>query len=150
MEIERKFLIRSLPENLLEYQALRIEQAYLCTDPVVRVRRQNDEYILTYKSKGFLSREEYNLPLTEESYLHLRKKADGIILSKTRYVIPLSDDLKIELDMFDFPYETLRLAEVEFPTEEAAAAFTPPDWFGEDVTHSPRYQNSTLSLFDAT
>ncbi len=150
MEIERKFLIRSLPENLSQYDFLKIEQAYLCTDPVVRVRRQNEEYILTYKSKGFLSREEYNLPLTEEAYLHLRKKADGIILSKTRYLIPIADNLKIELDLFDFPYETLQLAEVEFKSEEAAAAFTPPDWFGEDVTHSPRYQNSTLSLFDGT
>ena len=28
-------------------------------------------------------REEYNLPLNEQAYYHLREKADGIILSKT-------------------------------------------------------------------
>ena len=58
MEIERKFLVRSLPENLEQYPFHFIEQAYLCTSPVVRVRRQDNEYILTYKGKGLMVREE--------------------------------------------------------------------------------------------
>ncbi|MGI6010231.1 MAG: CYTH domain-containing protein [Ruminococcus sp.] len=145
MEIERKFLINRRPENLEQYPCQKIEQAYLCTDPVVRIRRQDNDYILTYKSKGFLAREEYNLPLHEKAYLHLREKADGIILSKTRYRIPEESGLTIELDLFDSPYEDLILAEVEFPSEEDARAFSPPSWFGEEVTYSPLYHNSTLS-----
>ena len=90
-------------------------------------------------------REEYNLPLTKEAYEHLRPKTDGILISKTRYILPLEDGLKIELDLFDAPYETLRLAEVEFPDEEAANRFVPPAWFGEDVTFSTKYHNSNLS-----
>lgn len=146
MEIERKFLIDRLPEDLTRYTCHNIQQAYLCTDPVIRIRRQDDDYILTYKSKGFLAREEYNLPLNQESYRHLLEKADGIILSKKRWLIPLQDDLTAELDVFDAPYEGLYLAEVEFPSKEAADAFIPPDWFGEEVTYSPLYHNSTLSL----
>lgn len=90
MEIERKFLIKKelLPAELESYPFHEIEQGYLCTNPVVRIRRQDDEYYLTYKSKGLLSREEYNLPLTQEAYEHLRPKADGIVISKTRYLIP--------------------------------------------------------------
>ena len=147
MEIERKFLIKkeNLPKNLEEYPCQKIEQGYLCTEPVVRIRRSNESYYLTYKSKGLLSREEYNLPLTKEAYEHLRPKADGIVLSKTRYVIPGKNGLSIELDVFDAPYEGLLLAEVEFPSEEAANAYIPPAWFGEDVTFSARYHNSTLS-----
>ncbi|MDD3339357.1 MAG: CYTH domain-containing protein [Lachnospiraceae bacterium] len=145
MEIERKFLIPQLPEDLSSYPFHKIEQAYLCTEPVVRIRRQDDEYYLTYKSKGLMVRQEYNLPLNHEAYVHLREKADGIILSKTRYVIPIEDDLKIELDIFDAPYEALVLAEVEFPTEEMAVSYTPPAWFGEEVTYSTQYHNSTLS-----
>ena len=79
-------------------------------------------------------REEYNLPLNKTAYEHLLEKADGIILSKTRYLLPLTDTLTIELDVFDPPYQGLWLAEVEFPTEEEANAFVPPAWFGEDVT----------------
>lgn len=39
MEIERKFLIRQLPEHLEQYPCLQIEQGYLCTNPVVRIRK---------------------------------------------------------------------------------------------------------------
>ena len=147
LEIERKFLIKreNLPENLEQYPSKAIEQGYLCTEPVVRIRKSNDNYYLTYKSKGLLAREEYNLPLTKEAYEHLKPKADGIVISKVRYVIPEKDGLSIELDVFEAPYEGLLLAEVEFPNEEAAHVYQPPKWFGEDVTYSTEYHNSTLS-----
>lgn len=145
MEIERKYLIHKLPENLEAYPRKQIQQAYLCTAPVVRIRKQDEEYYLTYKGGGLMVREEYNLPLNREAYLHLLEKADGIILSKTRYLLPLTQNLTIELDVFDPPYENLWLAEVEFSTEEEANAFIPPEWFGEDVTFSSAYHNSVLS-----
>ena len=75
MEIERKYLVTNPPEAYTDYPFRQIEQGYLCTDPVVRIRRDNDSYYLTYKSKGLLSRQEYNLPLTIESYGHLLKKS---------------------------------------------------------------------------
>lgn len=145
MEIERKFLIKKLPDNLTSYKARKIEQAYLCTDPVVRVRRDNDDYYLTYKSKGMIVREEYNLPLTKEAYGHLLAKADGNIITKTRYEIPEKNNLTIELDVFEGKFDGLLLAEVEFASEEEALGYIPPEWFGEDVSNSTKYHNSTLS-----
>ena len=148
MEIERKYLIEKeqLPENLSDYPFHRIEQGYLCTSPVVRIRRQDNEYFLTYKSKGLMAREEYNLPLTQEAYEHLKPKSDGLVISKTRYLIPEKNGLTIELDVFHEDYEGLLLAEVEFPSVEEANAFTPPDWFDQDVTRDPAYHNSNLIL----
>lgn len=150
MEIERKYLIakENLPDDLESHPRSKIEQGYLCAEPVVRIRRQDADYYLTYKSKGLMVREEYNLPLTEAAYLHLREKTDGILIQKTRYLIPLTDALTIELDVFHGVHEGLLLAEVEFSSEKAARDFTPPDWFGEDVTFSSRYHNSTLAYPD--
>ena len=145
MEIERKFLIPKLPDDLDHYPFHLIEQGYLCTDPVVRIRRQDDDYILTYKGKGMMCREEYNLPLTRESYEHLKKKIDGNLISKKRYLIPIDQALTVELDVFFSPFESLWLAEVEFPDEASANSFLPPQWFGEDVTMDGRYHNSFLS-----
>ena len=147
MEIERKFLIKELPEGYLNYPFRQIEQGYLCTEPVVRVRREDSEYYLTYKSFGLLAREEYNLPLTKESYEHLIAKADGNVLTKKRYLIPVEGDekLTIELDVFEGKFQGLVLAEVEFESVEEANEFVPPVWFGEDVTMSGEYQNSRLS-----
>lgn len=145
MEIERKFLVTSLPDDLEAFPYRTIEQGYLCTDPVIRIRRDNNKYELTYKSKGFMSRQEYNLPLTEESYSHLLSKVDGRLIRKTRYMIPLENSLTIELDIFDGDLAPLILAEVEFQDEASALSFTPPAWFGEDVTFSGKYHNSSLS-----
>ena len=145
MEIEKKFIPTDLPKDLDSYEHHVIEQAYLNTAPVVRIRKQDDDYVLTYKGSGMMAREEYNLPLTQEAYEHLKPKADGLVISKTRYLIPEKDGLTIELDVFHDDYEGLLLAEVEFPSEDAANAYTAPAWFGRDVTFSSDYHNSTLS-----
>lgn len=143
-EIERKFTIKNLPRDLAAYPHKEFTQGYLNTSPVVRIRREQDQYFLTYKGSGLMSRTEYNLPLDEESFAHLLPKCDGNIISKTRYFIPL-DPYTIELDVFHAPFEGLMIAEVEFPSEEEALAFNPPEWFFEDVTEDPRYHNSNLS-----
>ena len=144
MEIERKFLVNTIPDNLTSYPCRHLEQGYLCTNPVVRVRKDNDSYELTYKGKGKMVREEHNLPLTKESYEHLKLKVDGRIISKTRYMIPYQE-YTIELDVFENDLAPLILAEVEFPSVEEAEKFIGPDWFGEDVTQSKKYHNSTMS-----
>ena len=146
MEIERKYLPDKLPEDLSRYPSKEMEQAYLCVAPVVRVRHEGDEYVLTYKGKGMMIREEVNLPLTAASYAHLLAKADGRIIKKTRYRVPIKDGLTAEVDVFHEPREGLVLIEVEFPSKEAAFAFEPPEWFGKEVTNDPSYHNSHMAL----
>lgn len=145
MEIERKYLIQTLPENLDSYPFHLIEQGYLCTNPVLRIRKQDQEHFITYKSKGLLAREEVNLPLSPAGYEHLKGKVDDLLIVKKRILIPLFQELLIELDIFEGKHQGLILAEVEFPTLEEAQSFTPPHWFGADVTLEPQYQNSNLS-----
>ena len=148
IEIERKFLIKKMPDDLSCYKSNCLTQAYLNTSPVVRIRKEDDSYYLTYKGGGLLAREEYNLPLNEASFYHLLEKADGNIISKTRYKIPYLQNNKsytIELDIFDAPFTPLVIAEVEFSCEEEANQFIPPDWFGEDVTFDKHYHNSNMS-----
>ncbi|MDR0949229.1 MAG: CYTH domain-containing protein [Lachnospiraceae bacterium] len=160
MEIERKYLIHQLPPNLESYPRRYIEQAYLNIEPVVRVRKDANNFFLTFKGPGMMAREEVNVPLDETSYYHLRGKADGQIISKYRYNIPLLEPqvregfpkppndyrLLVELDVFLPPYEPLLIAEVEFGSIEAAEAFLAPSWFGEDVTYRREYHNSYLAL----
>ena len=144
MEIERKFLVTAIPEDLPRYPSRRIEQAYLCTDPVLRIRRKDEQYFLTYKGPGLLAREEHEFPLTKEAYCHLLEKADGNRIAKVRYELPCGP-YTIELDVFDPPFAPLMLAEVEFPGEAEALTFQPPVWFGEEVTYDPSYTNAALS-----
>ena len=143
-EIERKFIIKEMPD-LNAYPFKCLEQGYLSVNPVVRVRKEDDTYYLTYKGKGFLEREEYNLPLNKESYEHLIAKADGKLIKKKRYLIPY-EKYTIELDFFEGELAGLVIAEVEFETVEEANSFNPPSWFGEDVTGNKNYTNASLAL----
>lgn len=173
MEIEKKFLLRRIPENLEQYEKRVIEQGYLCTNPVVRIRRSNDEYILTYKSHAGVDdlqegvepggaargevgmygqvhsevrvNQEVEAPLNQTAYEHLRQKIDGNPVRKRRYLIPLEDGNTGELDVFEGVLSGLTLIEVEFPDVESAGRFVPPDWFGQNVSDDYRYSNSFLS-----
>lgn len=145
MEIERKFLVKTLPKDLENYEKQHIAQGYLSVNPVVRIRRSNEDYYLTYKGKGLMAREEYDLPLTAESFEHMLPKIDGILIDKIRYLIPLDEKHTAELDIFQGHLAPLRLVEVEFETMEDAESFVAPEWFGDDVTNSGKYHNSNLS-----
>lgn len=157
MEIERKFQIKELPKELGQYKKKEIEQGYLCTGPVVRIRKSNEDYILTYKSRIGLNNisnvaltcEEVELPLTREAYEHLKEKVDDHLIKKTRYLIPLKGGYTAELDVFHNRLDGLVFVEVEFPSEEEAAAFQPPNWFGLDVSFDQRYKNNYLVKFDS-
>ena len=197
VEIERKFLVKDIPDDLEKYSYHLIEQGYLNVRPAIRVRREDDYYYMTYKgeivgSKDHLGLDnerfmdnpedmdsdvedrigkvEYNMALDPASYDHMVRKADGNIICKKRYLIPLNEDafdqeyllkrpelsemmrsgdIKIELDIFDEPFDGTVVAEVEFPDEEAAADYRPASWFGEEVTGDPKYSNAYMSSLPA-
>lgn len=158
MEIERKFTVTALPAELHSYEKKELEQGYLCTNPVVRVRKSVKKdgvnYILCYKSKLGLERKadataqvcrEEEMPLTKEAYENLLSKVDGRVITKTRYLIPYGE-YTIELDVFAGELTGLAFAEVEFPDEQAAAEFAMPEWFAEDVTFDNHFKNAWLAL----
>lgn len=148
MEIERKWRVSKMPDDLTRFECIEMEQAYLNEHPTVRIRRENDSYYLTYKgiSESEISHPEYNLPLTKDAFEHMLPKCDGRIIRKKRYIIPLDDGLHAELDIFDKPFTPLAIIEVEFPSLKAAEEFNPPDWFGEDVSHDRRFKNAILAV----
>jgi len=111
----------------------------------VRVRKEDNEYYLTYKGEGSIAKEEYNLKLNEESFYNLLKKCEGNIIEKQRYNLRLTDKLVAEVDVFRGKFEGLILIEVEFESIEDAENFVLPDWFGRDVSYEKEYHNAYMS-----
>lgn len=151
MEIERKFLVRKLPENLDRYDCKYLEQAYISTAPVIRIRaikniaNNTKQYVLTVKSEGMLAHQEYELEITESAYNNLMQKTEGNTISKYRYIIPLEDKLKVELDVFTGDFDGVVMGEIEFPTEEYAKKYDPPAYLGKEVTFDKRFHNNTMT-----
>jgi adenylate cyclase len=145
MEIERKFLVERLPDDL-GGTARRIDQGYLALDDrsgaEVRLRRHGDELWLTVKGAGGLARLEEQLPLDEQQFESLWPLTEGRRVEKTRHDLP--DGL--EVDVYGGALDGLVVAEMEFGSEDESAAFEPPGWFGAEVTDDPRYKNRSLAV----
>ena len=158
MEIERKYLIHDLPDLKEAYDIWDIEQAYIAEKPTLRIRKKNDEYILTCKMKPenkdvasatkAVVNEEIETPIPKEIYKHLMLKKIGHKVKKDRYLFKLDDEHKIELDVFKGRLEGLVIAEVEFKSVEDANGFKAPDWFGEEVSEDKSFSNRSLSKLD--
>ena len=145
MEIERKFLTKTIPFDIAAYPCKAIVQAYLSFSPTIRIRQSDADYFLTVKGKGDLAREEFELPITGAEYAALLRKTEGQPVAKKRYFVPLADGLTAEVDIYEGALAGLMTTEVEFPSLEAAEQFSPPAWFGRDVSREAAYKNTALS-----
>ena len=146
-EIERKFLVRQLPEALTSFPHAEMWQGYLVTAPggvQVRMRKAGEKHSLTYKRGRGNAREEREIELSPEQFAVLWPATEGRRLTKTRYDVPHGDYV-VEIDIYTGKHEGLIVAEVEFPDEQSARDFQVPDWLGKDVSHDQRYSNQLLA-----
>ena len=145
MEIERKFVIRQLPQGCDDFES--IEQTYVFAGQQgqeVRIRHKGSRYFLTIKGNGSLARDEVEFELTVHQFDQLRTMATGGTLKKRRAKLPVGSFIA-EVDVFEGALDGLMLAEVEFPDVQAAEAFIAPSWFGPEVTYDKRFKNRNLA-----
>ncbi len=147
-EIERKFLLDRVPPGLEEHQSSRISQGYLAIERCieVRLRRLDDERLLTAKKGSGETREEVEVPLDSSAFDELWKLTESRRVAKRRFLVPLEDGHQAEVDVYAGDLEGLLIAEVEFSSEEESHRFRPPAWFGRELTGDHRYSNQELAL----
>lgn len=147
MEIERKFLVAALPSGL--GPGLALDQGYLVIgeggSSEARLRREPGRLSLTVKHGRGLVRGEYEVELSVEQFDALWPATSGRRLEKTRSRVPLGDGTVAEVDVYSGALAGLSVVEVEFGSQEQAAAFAPPAWFGREVTDDDRYKNRRLA-----
>jgi adenylate cyclase len=149
MEIERKFLLPGAPDRLDHADGQKIEQGYLALseDAEVRIRRLEEETLLTVKLGRGEVREEVETALRGDQHEKLWPLTEGKRVTKTRYRVPLGDaDLCADVDVYSGDLGGLVTAEVEFPSREEDEAFEPPEWLGREITGDERFANRSLAL----
>ena len=150
-EIERKFAVKYLPENLNIESIVHITQAFIYRDKltIIRIRAIKESYpeakqvyIYTLKTKGDIEynnnydigkKYEIENEISKEEFENLIKNKISNIIEKTRIKIPIGNNLKAEIDIYYDYLEGMLTLEVEFPNEELANNFQKPDWFGEEL-----------------
>jgi adenylate cyclase len=146
-EIERKFLIKRLPLQILRSRHFPIAQGYLVNEQGgrhVRLRKKNKTVSLTFKVGRGSAREEREIRLSPKQFATLWPATRGRRLHKTRYEVPWKK-LTIEIDIYHGRNHGLMVAEVEFPNHGSRRKFKPPRWFGREITGEKRYSNVRLA-----
>ena len=164
-EIERKYAVSYLPKDLKIIDILEIEQAFIYRDinTVIRIRKIHNrkknylECIYTVKTKGDIEYDknfekvahiyEIENSIQEDEYNELIENKISNDIKKTRIIIPIEDNLNVEMDIYYGYLEGLLTAEVEFPSEDIANAFQRPKWLGEEIGYK---ELSNLSLSKMT
>lgn len=144
MEIERKWLLNSLPDLNWGHR-YEVHQSYLsCGNPEVRIRTKKSIYDnevfsprMTFKSDGTIAREEIEFDISEENYNKLLNLVNGEYITKD-YCIYWFGGYELEVSVVDngaFVY-----CEVEFDSIEDAEKFVLPFPEAVEITYNSDYK----------
>lgn len=149
MEIERKWKMKSFPNDLVPDKIVQMRQIYLSCAPVVRIREsivENEHtYILCFKGFGTLVRQEIEMPLEESVFRQLEQLAGKPAVTKELRLYSLPDGHTLEVSLVDSNLKTaFYYAEVEFDSVEQAEEFSPPQFLelGEEMTQDASFSMS--------
>lgn len=147
MEIEKKYLVKYIPEKLKKVEGSFIDQYYLMLEgkSEARIRLKNKagniKYYLTVKVGEGMVRTEVEVEISKTQFYDLARTTNRKVF-KTRIVT----EEGFEMDIYSGKLDGLVTVEKEFKTIEEAEKFIPPDWFGDDVTEDNRYKNRNLAI----
>lgn len=149
LEIERKYLLRELPERVRSAEAIEIEQGYLPGERVrERLRRatgpRGTQLTRTVKLGSGVMRSEDEDELSAAEFARLWPLTAGARLRKRRHLVP-EGELVWEID--EFLDRALVLAEIEIPRADTEVTF--PEWLApvvvREVTDEPAFTNLRLA-----
>ena len=134
MEIERKFLVKDLPD-ISGIQPIVYERYYLKSegDTVVRIQKKNNKYEYeTKKTISDLEHEKNKHAIAESEFEDLKVGNDANEIIRESYELSLNPNVSIKI--YHGRFEGLMRVEVEFSTKEEAEKYVPPSWMGEEIT----------------
>lgn len=146
MEIERKWLTRGWPQGQPD-RVIEMEQGYISVSPTVRIRSHRetgkaDRYVLCFKSKGGLVRQEIETDIDKALFDQLRDFIGKPLVKKVQRRYNLPGGLVLEANQVDPGQPTgFFYAEVEFASEADALAWQPVQglagYLQNEVTDQP-------------
>ena len=149
IEIERKYLLHTLPPEAARAPSVLIDQGYVPGELIrERVRRIRDgsaeRYMRTLKLGTGVARQEFEEETSRPIFEALWVATDGRRLQKRRYFVA-DGELTWEVDQFTD--RDLVLAELEIPAVDHRIVM--PPWLAphvvREVTDEPAYRNARLA-----
>ncbi len=138
-EIEKTFLISSLPQGIEALSPIELLDVYIpeeSTHPKLRLRKRGENYEITkkiLKNESDLSIQiEQTIPLTQEEFEAI-SSVSGKKIRKLRYTT-LKNGVRMDLDLFLDALYGLALVDFEFQDNKQKNNFISPNFVHRDVT----------------
>ena len=151
IEIERKFVLDSIPDHIKSCKSARIVQHYIKMTGQNEIRVRHTEpstYEIAIKSKGGLKRMEWEQRIPHGIYEAIANDPNNLIVDKRRYYVPYGQ-FTLEIDEYSNPTHQPTM-ECEFETEQESKSFVLPDWAVEvnatDVTGNKAFSNANIAV----
>lgn len=149
-ELERRFLLRELPPGVSDPR--RIRDRYLKGSRLrLRIVEDLDGQVLERKLGHKRRIDEADPAATHHTSMYLDEAEAALLadlpgrsLVKVRWTIG-TDGGRAAGDVFEGELESLIMLEAEFRTYEERAAFRPPAWVRQEVTHREEFSGGALS-----
>jgi CYTH domain-containing protein len=145
-EIERKFLLQSLPDGVSETEPIHFERYYLFANQNIELRVQQKGELFEFERKvqlkeNNLVRETYKIPISQEEFDLFKQQAIGNKIVFKKYKLP---DSAFMVKEYEACLKGLILLELEFGNLDEATSFQPLEWMGKDISNSPFSRDSGL------
>ncbi len=146
-EIERKFLIKKLPDlSLLKKYSY--ERYFIFNKNSIEIRIQKKWEIYEFERKvkeNNLSSLKQKFEISKEEFDCLKKISDKSIF-RDSYIY--SENPSITIKIYHKKFKWLKRVEVEFLDEESAKNFKPYTWFWKEITNLSIWKDSKLISLD--
>lgn len=142
-EIERKFLVKNLPD-LSNLKPIKYERYFLevTEKSETRIQFKDNKYELEKKfNESSLSSRKEKKEISKEEFNKLKKGALKSIIRES-YLLCKNPETTIKIYHGDF--EGLIRLEVEFKNEKEANNYIPPTWISKEITGTKLGRDSSL------
>lgn len=147
-ERERVFLVKELPADINKYSPIPISVGDFFesnSSDALKIKQKGDNYYLVKKEiTAARERVEHIIDIKQGEFNALIKCAVQFH-RKNRYLYP-SDKYICEIDYYLDQLDGYVRVEVEFDNDEDMLNFTPPKWFGSEITEMNHEIHENLGL----
>ena len=145
IEIERKWLLTKVPEDLCLLSAGRVEQLYFSGDTDIRIRKVEADgstlCSIDVKGPGDLERKEIKKNITIDEYNQMKEIIGKKPIEKQYYRYDVGLKNVLEVSVVDpGTKDSFIYAEIEFDSQKEAEAYTLPIPGTLDITYTPEYK----------
>lgn len=143
---ERRFLLTQIPGHVNDLRSTTIQRGYFCNKSSceILIEKRGWKHFQIIHTKKNKKRKTLTIQISRKQFKLLWEGTLDSRIFKTE-ITTQSTIGSIHIDAYLKDLRGLIIAKVNFPDRHSAQAFSPPDWFGAEITYDKRFYDQALA-----